>query len=128
MKLIKGLVVPGFKEGRKLGYPTANLKLFVKTVRPKPGIYACRVKRSTGLKYEAILVSGVYKEATGQPRLEVYLLDWQGNLYGEKLTIELFDKMRDLVVITNKANLKKIIQADIKAAKLFFKSLASISK
>ncbi|MFZ5391515.1 MAG: riboflavin kinase [Patescibacteria group bacterium] len=120
--LIRGLVVEGFKQGRLLGYPTANLQLLANIKRPSSGIYACLVKRADGSKYLGILISGVHKEKDGQLRLEVYLLNWQGSLYGEILRVQVFNRLRDIIVTKNQEQLKKIIQSDIKAVEEFFKS------
>ncbi len=117
---IKGRVIEGFKQGRLLGYPTANLHLSANVKRPKPGVYTCLVGRVDGSKYPAILISGVHQEVNGLPRLEVYLLNWQGNLYGEILDVTEINWLREVVWLSDPKQLKKIIQSDIIAATEFF--------
>lgn len=119
--VVRGLVVAGLGEGRKLGYPTANLKLTPDSLRPTPGVYLATIK---GLKKPflyGLLISGVHQEADGQPRVEVYIIDWQTDVYGQRLVVEVGDKIRDLIFTSETAELKKLIAQDIAVARQYFK-------
>ncbi len=88
---IRGEVVPGDQRGRDLGYPTANVIPDPKLVCPGHGVYACRV----GEKMAAVNV-GVRPTFGSDLQLlvEAYLLDFQGDLYGQRITIEFFERLR----------------------------------
>lgn len=92
-----GLVVHGEKLGRKLGYPTANLRLHDEQQLPALGIYAVWARIEGELEWRAGAMSlGVRPTFDGQVRtLEVHLLDWDGDLYGRDLHVELVSRLRD---------------------------------
>jgi len=115
---LTGQVVKGLGEGRRLGYPTANLALPDSAIRPPAGVYACWVDYVGGSHQPGLLVSGVYLETNQQPRCEVYLLDWQGDLYGQVLRVEVVTKLREVVKTTNPAQLIDLIKQDIVQGRL----------
>ncbi|HVY33069.1 MAG TPA: bifunctional riboflavin kinase/FAD synthetase [Caulobacteraceae bacterium] len=91
---IEGVVVEGAKLGRKLGFPTANVALG-DYVRPALGVYATRTRLPDGR-----LVPGVASVGTNptvgvvEPRLEVWLFDFDENLYGQIIETELVAFLR----------------------------------
>jgi riboflavin kinase/FMN adenylyltransferase len=94
-----GTVVHGDHRGSGLGYPTANLLLDPALVRPARGIYA-GLARWGESSYPAAVSIGVNPQFGGEPgrsplRVEAYLLDFSGDLYGEVLRVELRVKLRD---------------------------------
>ena len=88
---MRGTVVHGEKRGRELGYPTANIKPDPICVIPPTGIYAC-----TSNSLPAVASLGVRPtfEAEGELLLEVHLLDFSGDLYGQELKVELLQRLR----------------------------------
>lgn len=91
-----GTVVHGEKLGRTLGYPTANLRLRDEKLVPANGIYAVWVgiAGETGWRPGAMSV-GIRPTFGGQVRtLEVHLLDWSGDLYGQELRVAFVDHLR----------------------------------
>ncbi len=88
---LRGEVVPGDQRGRELGFPTANMVPDPDLARPGDGVYACRV----GEHLAAVNV-GVRPTfgADLQPLVEAYLLDFEGDLYGRRLTVEFLAKLR----------------------------------
>lgn len=85
-----GYVVSGAQRGRTIGFPTANLEIDHDTLLPKPGIYAVKVKCSN-IIYTGIVSLGTNPTFTPnkqQLKLEVYILDFDQDIYGELLTIE----------------------------------------
>lgn len=92
---IGGRVVHGLKLGRTLGYPTANLPLG-KRLPPVHGIYAVRVS-GAGLKdWPSVASLGTRPTIAGRELLlEAHLFDFNGDLYGQRLDIAFFGKLRD---------------------------------
>jgi riboflavin kinase/FMN adenylyltransferase len=88
---MRGEVVPGDQRGRDLGFPTANMVPDPKLAAPGHGVYACRV----GERLAAVNV-GVRPTfgADLLPLVEAYVLDFQGDLYGQRLTVEFVARLR----------------------------------
>ena len=90
---VEGTVIAGAKRGRALGVPTANIALDPATAL-RHGIYAVRVQRN-GDSHAAVASFGRRPQFdNGSPLLEVFLLDFDGDLYGQTLTIEFVDFIR----------------------------------
>jgi riboflavin kinase/FMN adenylyltransferase len=88
---VDGVVVPGDQRGGTLGFPTANLRVLPDLLVPANGIYAGAV----GDRRAAISI-GVNPHYGGtERRVEAYLLDWEGDLYGDRLVVELWRYLRD---------------------------------
>src|SRR3989344_6484584 len=119
--LLVGRVVSGLGEGRHLGFPTANLELLSGS-RPPAGIYLARGKELNQDWRPGLLVSGVHWEGKDVPRIEVYLLDFNGNLYGRELQVEVLKKIREVLKINDSQALRQRIEQDIAEAKVYFKS------
>ena len=86
--ILTGPVVHGHQLGRTLGIPTANLALPMNLAVPKFGVYAC-VAQVEGKAYPAVTNIGVRPTVSGEGiTVEPWLLDYQGNLYGQELTLE----------------------------------------
>jgi riboflavin kinase/FMN adenylyltransferase len=98
--VLRGTVVSGDRRGRELGFPTANLAFDYHPQLPKLGIYIGAVEvpeRGVGPGHPALVSVGVRPtfHDEGQVLVEVYLLDWDGDLYGAELTVELLGRLRD---------------------------------
>jgi riboflavin kinase/FMN adenylyltransferase len=89
-------VVHGDKRGRELGFPTANLLPADGYVTPGHGVYACRATIAAGTTYAAATNVGVRPMfETGRGELiEAYLLDFDGDLYGQQLRLEFLKRLR----------------------------------
>jgi len=93
---ITGRVVHGAKRGRALGFPTANVRLG----RAKPalhGIFAVRCFGAATRGLEGVASLGINPAVThgGPATLEAFLFDFDGDLYGRRLTLEFVKKLRD---------------------------------
>jgi riboflavin kinase/FMN adenylyltransferase len=91
---IEGSVEHGDKRGREIGYPTANLALGT-YLRPRFGIYAVRGRLGDGESLEGAANLGI-RPTFEPPRelLETYFFDFEGDLYGRTIEIELIDFLR----------------------------------
>lgn len=113
---LDGLVVHGAGRGRKLGFPTANLST-EKEILPRYGVYAVKVKWR-GAYYDAVINVG--RRPTfddGSPTLEIHLIDFTGNLYGERLRIYFVERLRDEQRFTAEEELQSAVRKDILAAR-----------
>ena len=90
--LLEGVVVAGDARGRELGIPTANLAPEPGVILPGAGVYAGRA-RDCG----AAINVGVRPtfETSGETLVEAYLLDFEGDLYDERLRLVFLDRIRD---------------------------------
>jgi riboflavin kinase/FMN adenylyltransferase len=97
--LLRGTVVHGDGRGRELGFPTANLAFDYVPALPALGIYLGAVsvpERAVGPGHRSLVSIGVRPtfEDSGRVLVEVYLLDWQGDLYDAELTVEIGERLR----------------------------------
>ncbi|MBP5400724.1 MAG: riboflavin kinase [Bacteroidales bacterium] len=90
-----GTVSHGLRNGRTFGYPTANVTAVTPPLAVGTGVYAAKV-RVDGCEYGAMLYAGT-RPTLGleEPTLEIYLFDFKGDLYDQKLHFALFGKIRD---------------------------------
>lgn len=117
---LSGRVAHGDKRGRQIGFPTANLKL-----GPRPqavrGVYAVEV---FGLEQDPVRgVANAGKRPTvngTQNRLEVHLFDYDGDLYGRQLHVDLLARIRDEQRFESLDALKAQIARDAEQARQFF--------
>lgn len=93
---LEGTVVDGYKVGRKIGFPTANLQVdFPNKLIPSVGVYAVSV-HVNGQKYKGMLNIGHRPTINNGNDLsiEVHILDFQGDIYHQKIRIEFVDFLR----------------------------------
>jgi riboflavin kinase / FMN adenylyltransferase len=110
---LDGVVVAGDQRGGTLGYPTANLRLEPDLACPRYGIYA-----GFGLGHRAAISIGTNPHYGGsERRIEPYLLDFDGDLYGKRLVIELWGRIRDEAAFESEAALVEQIAHDVEATK-----------
>ncbi|MDJ0677954.1 MAG: bifunctional riboflavin kinase/FAD synthetase [Calothrix sp. MO_167.B42] len=122
-----GTVSEGEQLGRTIGFPTANLELPPDKFLPRQGVYAVRV--STDIETSDVLKSnswgvmniGIRPTVSGtQISVEVHVLDWSGNLYGEKLVVSLEKFLRPEQKFDSLEALKNQIHHDCNVAREFF--------
>jgi riboflavin kinase/FMN adenylyltransferase len=90
-----GKVVHGGKLGRKLGFPTANLRLHRRTT-PLMGVFAVRVSGGPLANAPAVASLGTRPVVNGrEPLLEAHVFDFDGDLYGEYLHVDFIARLRD---------------------------------
>lgn len=93
---LTGKVVHGDKLGRTLGFPTANLELPEFKLIPKNGVYLVKVNFKNNY-YKGLLSIGTRPTVTNsnEKRVEVFILDFKDEIYGETLDLELIQFVRD---------------------------------
>jgi riboflavin kinase/FMN adenylyltransferase len=111
---IEGQVRRGFERGRGFGFPTANLPLD-DYVRPRLGIYAVRVDIGDGPWRPGVASIGVNPTvgALPEPVLEAHLLDFEGDLYGSTIEVQLAAFLRDEAHFDTIDALKKQMRQDV---------------
>lgn len=97
---LEGTVVPGERRGRDLGFPTANLRFDYTPAMPPLGVYAGRVTRAdpqVGPAYPSLISIGTRPtfQTGGAVLVEVHLLDFDGDLYGSQLGVDVLARLRD---------------------------------
>jgi riboflavin kinase / FMN adenylyltransferase len=92
---MRGVVAHGDKRGRTLGFPTANLVPDSALVVPDHGIYACLAEVGGERRIAAVNVGVRPTFQTGRGLLvEAYLLDFEGDIYGQELRLEFLERLR----------------------------------
>ena len=93
---VAGRVVPGDGRGKRIGFPTANLAVEDGKMLPPNGVYSGRVSEKGKLGKSAVINLGTRPTFEGETkRFEAHLLDYNGDLYGKRLSISLVSKLRD---------------------------------
>lgn len=109
---LTGKVKEGAKRGRTIGFPTANLELPEERILPGIGVYACYTIVGA-VKYKAMVNIGKNPTFDGeQMHVEVNILDFARDIYGETIEVQLVQKIRDEVKFSGIEALKKQLEAD----------------
>lgn len=113
---INGTVAHGDGRGRTIGFPTANLE-DIDEVIPSPGVYAGIASTENVDHPAAIHIGKSPTFGSGEAtKVEVHLIDFDGDLYGQSLRVELIDRVRDIVRFESAQALAKQLQKDIQSA------------
>lgn len=116
--VIEGVVEHGRRLGRELGFPTANIAV-PEPIGVEDGVYASRVEID-GRTYDAMSNLGCNPSVGGdERRLETHIFDFEGELYGCKLRVELLSKIRD----ERKFDTIEELRAQIEADKMYILTL-----
>lgn len=119
---VDGVVERGDQRGRELGYPTANLRTEQWACVPADGVYAGRVVRldewgrtldAPPLGIAAISVGTNPTFEVRQRRVEAYVLDFEGDLYGENVGVEFVERLRGMVKFESVDALIEQMAADV---------------
>ena len=110
---LDGTVVSGDQRGGTLGYPTANIAMDTQLVCPRYGIYA-----GEALGHRAAVSIGTNPHYGGtERRIEPFLLDFDGDLYGKRLVVELWERLRDEQAFDSEEALVEQIGRDVDATR-----------
>lgn len=114
---ITGTVIEGKKRGRTLGYPTINV-LLSKTI--PSGIYVSGVIIDNKRLPAATFIGESKTFDEKDYKVESYILDFDEDMYGKTVTIELYKKLRDNEKFTTTENLIEQIKRDVSDTRTFF--------
>ncbi len=110
---VEGTVVPGDARGGTLGFPTANLRIEHSLLVPAFGIYAGAAR-----DHRAAVSIGVNPHYGGaERRIEAFLLDFEGDLYGQRVVVELWERLRDEAAFSTESELIAQIALDVAATR-----------
>ncbi len=119
MVTLRGRVITGESIGTGLGYPTANLDYaLAQQHRLHHGVWACRVRLEHGEVLKGVAVVGVpYENNPNRRKFEVHILNWQGTLYGDEITVELVQFMHGIKHYKTTDALLHSIKEDVEEAR-----------
>jgi riboflavin kinase / FMN adenylyltransferase len=119
---LTGTVVEGRKLGRSLGFPTANLRVSAQKLIPRQGVYRVEVTGpALTQKQRGVMNIGLRPTVDGtRQTLEVHLLDWSGDLYGNTVTVSLEQFLRPEQKFESLDALKDQIRRDCEQARSQF--------
>ncbi|MDB5865493.1 MAG: ribF [Betaproteobacteria bacterium] len=121
---ISGAVVHGDGVGKQLGFPTANVR--IRHNRPPlTGIFAVEVSGAADAPLRGVASLGVRPtvKQQGQPVLEVYLLDFSGDIYGRHVRVDFLHKFRDEEKFADLAALTRQIATDVRHTREYFERM-----
>jgi riboflavin kinase/FMN adenylyltransferase len=113
---IRGIVGTGAKRGRTIGFPTANLEL-IATLLPVDGVYAVKAVHSGGTHTGAANIGPNPTFGEGARKIEVHLLDFSGDLYGQTIEVAFLERLRATQPFPNVDALLKQLQHDVAEAR-----------
>ena len=113
---LEGVVVSGKKRGRKIGFPTANLET-EKEQLPAPGVYAVKVRYNLQEYNGVVNLGSCPTFENGKSTIEVHLLDFSGDLYGQAIRIYFAERLRGERKFSGLEELSAAIRADIVSAR-----------
>jgi len=119
---LRGPVVTGDKRGRTLGFPTANIALGLDRALPAFGIYITRayVREAT---YESCTSIGIRPtfDVEVRPTIETFIIDFDGDIYGEEIRIDLLARLRGEEKFASAEDLIAQMNKDIEDSRAFFR-------
>lgn len=130
---ISGTVVHGKRLGRSLGFPTANIEPDASkpTLLPGNGVYAAVGVLADGRRCGAVVNIGcrptVDNSINARVSIEANLLDYMGDLYGQRMTLEFVKRLRDEQKFDNLQQLKEAIKTDAAAAREALRHLPGLA-
>ncbi len=110
MYKIKGTVIHGKGNGKKVGMPTANLD--ISNIDVEYGVYASYVYVKD-LKYLGVCNIGQRPTIDNQKTIEVNIIDFNEDIYGQTIIIELIEKLRDIQKFNSLLEVKQQVDKDI---------------
>ena len=124
---VSGRIVRGHRRGQKLGFPTANIATETEVV-PLNGIYATliQVKNKQRLSVSSVGVNPTFGD--GPRTVESFILDFDGDIYGERVKLAFVQRIRDEKKFVLVKDLIGQMDEDVKRAKALFKELGLADK
>ena len=118
---IKGIVVKGKRNGKKIGFPTINLKLDTNYVIPKNGVYITKTKIGNKL-YPSMTNVGTHPtiDELNEAIIETHILDFDETLYGEEVEIKFLDYIRNEIKFNSIDELKEELSRNREIVRQYF--------
>ena len=113
---MEGTVSVGAKRGRALGFPTANLGK-ITTLLPGEGVYAARAEAAGKMWPAAVNVGPNPTFGVIDRKVEVHLIGYEGDLYEQKLRVEMLERLRDTRAFASADELKLQLERDVSQAR-----------
>ena len=124
---VEGVVVEGDHRGRPLlGIPTANLQVPAGIALPADGVYAGHLTEEDGLARPAAISVGTNPQFGTDRRVEAHVLDFDGDLYGHRVSVAFTHHLRDQAVFAGVEELAAQIRADIDQARRLLSSAPAV--
>ncbi len=117
---VRGPVVKGHERGRTIGFPTANIAVTPDRALPAYGVYVTRARLGDRVFASATNVGINPTFDDKRPSVETYILDFEGDLYGRELRIEVLHRLRGEVKFDGIPALTAAIAADVQATRDYF--------
>ena len=118
---VTGVVIGGKKIGRRLGFPTANLSFPFGGCDVDNGVYIARICLPDGRFLPAVLNHGHHPTITeGPPAVEVHILDFDEEIYGQKVTVEYLRFTRPEIKFASEEVMRQRVMQDISEARAWF--------
>jgi riboflavin kinase/FMN adenylyltransferase len=114
--IVSGIVEKGAGIGKSEFVPTINLMLDEVPSNLAFGVYACRAT-VVSEKYDGVMHFGARTSVDNLITFEVNLFDFEKTVYGEKVEVEVLEKIREIVKFETHSDLKVQIESDIESAK-----------
>ncbi|WP_255424492.1 bifunctional riboflavin kinase/FAD synthetase [Apibacter sp. HY039] len=122
--IMTGKVVEGNKLGRQLGFPTANIDIDAQKICPKNGVYFVKVSLKNKF-YHGMMNIGMRPTVNGlKKQIEVNILDFDQDIYGEQLEIHFYDRERDEQKFSSIEDLKKQLYTDRENTRDYFREIS----
>lgn len=118
---LRGRVTKGAGRGVQIGFPTANLEQLTERVMPKRGVYITKTTLR-GQSFMSVTNVGVNPTFNTHEsvRVETYILDFKGDIYGEEIQVNFFERLRDEMKFDSVEQLKLQIALDVKKSFEYF--------
>ncbi|HXG36777.1 MAG TPA: bifunctional riboflavin kinase/FAD synthetase [Dehalococcoidia bacterium] len=119
---LSGPVIVGDKRGRQLGYPTANIAVARDIAFPRFGVYITRayLQGESFLSCTNIGVRPTFDDTDPAPTIETFILDFNGDIYGRELHIEVLHRLRDELKFESVPALIAAIEQDVAETRAYF--------
>ena len=121
--ILSDIVTPGKRLGRTLGFPTVNLHFQPGVIVPAYGVYAAKVYLEDGSEQIAAVNVGVRPtvEAVSEPNVEAFLLDFDGDLYGQRVRVEFYHRIRGERKFPNVETLTQEVLRNAEECRAYFR-------
>lgn len=119
---ITGPVVRGVERGKVMGFPTANIAVGPGTALPPDGVYVTRASLEGPPRKSVTNIGKRPTFADGERSIEVFIMDFEGDIYGRELRIDVLKRLRGEVRFAGPDELAEQIQKDVRAAEEYLEA------